>query len=286
VRARILVAAGLAAALASIAANSSPAGGSAVDARRAQLGVYYLYHAKFTVEYDVDWTTKEGSPDDECSTWRADRGSTKVVVHDAPWSQKTKRGTVRRTDGIPGSMRIPGTSYGKRVKALWAGGSAVGRADATVSRTWIQRGGVNWNAACGGSPPDPFRPSPDDCGSRTVRSRTAVFLPQTRKRFDTLRDAVGSEGNRAALAFSLPAPAPYKRCRTHAAAPDLPSNFGFWVGTADIRELRRIASGGTADVHYETSGDCTHDIDPADSCTFRIELTLAVRSWEPGQPYP
>jgi hypothetical protein len=286
VRSRVVIVAGLAAVLAAVAAGSAPAGSSSPDARSAPLRVFYLYHAKFTVAYDVDWMTKQGSESQECSTWRVDRGSTKVVVRDAPWTQKTKRRKVRRTDGIPGSMKIPGPSLRKGVKAIWAGGSAVGRAEATVNRTWIQRGGVNWSAGCGGSPPDPFRPSPDDCGARTVTSRTATFLPETRKRFDTLRDVMYSEGSRAALAFSMPAPAPYRRCKTHEAAPDLPANFGFWVGKTDIHELSRIESGGTAQVHYETSGDCAYDIDPEDSCTFRLELTLDVHSWEPGTPYP
>jgi len=283
---RIVLAAGLVAALSAVGAGSAPAGSSSPDSRGAELGVYYLFHAKFTVHYEVDWKTKQGSSTTDCSTWRVDHGSTKVVVQDAPWIQKTKKRKVTRTDGIPGSMRIPGSSFGGRAKRIWASGSAVGRATAKVSRTWIQQGGVNWSASCGGSPPPPFRPSPDDCGDRTVASRSATLLPQTRKRFDTLADVMHSEGSRAALGFSMPAPAPYKRCKTHEAAPDLPANFGFWVGKTDIRELSRIESGGTAQVHYETSGDCAYDIDPEDSCTFRLELTLDVRSWEPGTPYP
>jgi hypothetical protein len=248
-----------------------------------------LYHAKFKVRYEVAWHTTSGSPDQECSRWYDDRGTSTVVMEDAAWTQTVMKGKkktrVTRTDGIPGSITVS-TRWLTNGKGVWATGSAVGRAKGRSHRTWIQRGGVNWTEGCG-TKPEPFRPEPDDCGTRTFKTRTATFMPQSRRRFDTLTDVMSTTpGSRPAFAFSMPGRALYKACEGSFGAPDLPANFGFWLSKVDIRALAKSWPGDTTQFHSESSGDCTYDTDPADVCTFELELTLDVRRWEPGTPYP
>jgi len=140
--------------------------------------------------------------------------------------------------------------------------------------------------------PPPFRPSPHDCGVREFTTRTATVLPQLRRTFDTLadiRESSSPRANKAALAFSLPGPAQlYRTCRTSEAAPALPANFALWLSKVDLRDLRRVFPGDTTEITDERSGDCGYDIKPGDRCTFRLELDLRVRRWDPNanEPYP
>ena len=284
---RARVVAGLIAVLAAVAAGAGPAVDAGSAGRSSPNDELLLYHAKFTVLYEVEWHTKSGSPGQECSRWYDDRGTSKVVIEDAAWVQRKTKRRLTRADGIPGSLTVSGR-WRKNGKGLWATGSAVGRAKATAHRTWIQRGGVNWTEECGGTRPESFKPEPDDCGKRTFATRTATFIPQSRRRFDTLKDVQSTTpGSRPALAFSMPGPAPlYRACEASFGAPDLPVFFAFWLGKTDIRNLTPPVSDKVPQIHSESSGDCTDAIDPDESCTFHLELTLDVQPWEPGTPFP
>lgn len=284
---RLVVLASLAAVLSAVAAGAAPAIDARVDGRRAQLDDYYLFHAKFTLKYDIDWLLKTGSEDEPCSSWRVDSGRTTVIVEDAPWTQKRKgRKKVVRKDGIPGSIRISARSLRDDTKGQWATGSAIGWAKAIVNRSWVQRGGVNWTDGCG-TKPEPFERYQEDCGRREFRTRTATFIPQTRRRFDTLEDIRGAQGGRAALMVTIPGPAKlYKLCITNG-APDLPLNVGFPVPTADKVNLAHLSEGETQDfAGIPMSGDCSDNITPEDSCTFTLSLAMDVTRWKPGTPFP
>jgi hypothetical protein len=273
--------------LAAVALGSAPGLGSRA-AHAQSRDPYYLYHVKFTLRYVVNWKVTQGSDTDPCSSWSVDSGRSAVVVTDAPWEQKRKRGVVTRTDGIPGSIRFSGRSKINPL-GVWATGAAVGRAKARVSRSWTQRGGANWTEGCG-TKPEPWQPRPDDCGQRLALTRTATFLYGSRRRNATLQDIAGSsQGSRPALVFSFPLPKQglYQHCEFPVDY-QVPTNFAFWVGQVDLRKLRALDAGQTLPVGDVRDGDCLDDTLPGDVCTFHLELDAFITRWDgqSGTPYP
>src|SRR6188474_2908028 len=103
---RARVVAGLIAVLAAVAAGAGPAVDAGSAGRSSPNDELLLYHAKFTVLYEVEWHTKSGSPGQECSRWYDDRGTSKVVIEDAAWVQRKKKRRLTRADGIPGSLTV------------------------------------------------------------------------------------------------------------------------------------------------------------------------------------
>jgi hypothetical protein len=267
------------------AGGSAPAGANPAAVRTTP-DVFYLYHANFNLRYEIEWEIRQGTDTGDCTPWRIDRGVNTVVVQDAPWKRRGERRPRRH--GIPGSITMfgrfrPGTSLGI---GGWAGGSAVGRASGSVSRTWVQRGGP------GGGCEQPFKPTPTDCGNRTFATRTATILYQTRKTLKTLDEATmpSSPRENQVWVFSLsaaPAGLLYRSCMMTDLAPQFPANVAIRLAELTKIDLRRLQPGQSVSEDWRQAGQpCADDL-PADTkCTFRVDGDIDITRWKPGTPYP
>jgi len=271
--------------IAVLTVGSTPAGARRANAHATPADSSYLYHANFNLTYEIDWEIRQGQDDGNCSPWTIDRGVNLVVVHDAPWKRRGER--KARRHGIPGSITVfgrfrPGTTG----LAGWASGSAVGRATASVSRRWVQRGGPG--AGCD----DPWKPIPTDCGNKTFTTRSANVLYQTRKTLRTLDDAttIASPRENQVWVFSLsaaPSSILYRSCKTSDLASEFPTNIAIRLTELNKDEILRLQPGQTFSEDWRQSGQpCADDLPEGVKCTFRMDGDIDIRRWKPGEPYP
>lgn len=249
--------------------------------------VDYNLHLAFGILYEVKWSVEQGIEDDDCIPWRVDSGTNEVAAF-------TTRGGVH--DWIPGHAQI----YPRLTSRAggWANVFGAGSAEALLNRRWLQEGGSDWVPACDGTDPG-FRPSPDDCAGGHVReyndATAAIYAGMRDGKTSVLESLTTSQkiGTRrakiAALALSIGGkPLPYRRCKTSSFAPELPGNLGFLLPPKKgwVSALRNLGPGKKTVFRDRYSGDCAADLPDDVTCTFKLEMTIEIRRWRKGIPYP
>lgn len=259
--------------------------------------VKYPLHAQFTVIYEVEWEEEQGDPDEPCTSWRRDSGTSQLAA-----------GTYAETKAkvefhwVPGYAEIyPRTQRDPKLGGGWAKLSAVGFGTTTFSRTWIQEGGSNWTPACGGSDPGLFRPSPNDCAGGRERSTTTqnatVTAAMRQGGRSVLKDlttyqAPGSRQAKVpAFQIDFPGKAPYRRCMTTRYAPEIPASLALLPPKdqpqAWVKALRKLKPGKWRSFKNQQrySGKCDPHQD-AVTCSFTLTSVVTIRRVGPGIPYP
>lgn len=271
---------------AAIGAGSAPAVDRAPGASDASARVFYLFHVKFDLTYEVEWSTTSGNKDSECESWRDDRGVATVVARDAPWKRRGDRRPRRY--GIPGSITVFGR-FEPRSMGGWADGSAVGKAAATVHRRWVQRGENN---DCSGGPPKPFQPTPADCGERRYKTSSATLIPQMRNYLRTLEDVMTIVGPRRrneveVLSLSVPAGRElYRRCMLFGGVPEAPSNLRFPLDVVTKHKLLTLSPGETVRDEWRHTANCSRDIPAGFECRYKMDVDVEIRRVRPGERFP
>jgi hypothetical protein len=246
--------------------------------------VSYLLHAEFGLKYEVEWTEESGMQFADCLPWRIDRGTNEVLVGSAGW--------------LPGRIEIyPKIRKGPKTGG-WATSAIVGRATASIHRTWSQRGSNNWKPACGGPDPGPFRPAPNDCGGgneRRYETPNAAVLAQMRqannvylKPLTTTQTPGTKQAQMPAFAISAVGRSPYQRCMTSGYAPEMPANIGFLLLPKKkwVEALRKLRPGEKIRLQHQYGGECTTDLPDNAACRFSLDVHIDIRRWKPGTRYP